>query len=62
MAILLIWALVFNLMQYFLFRRLKRNRDAKDPTDTIRHIVEVMQREVGALTTPVPWELFTGDG
>jgi hypothetical protein len=27
----------------------------KDPTDTIRHIVEVMLREVATLPEPIPW-------
>ena len=30
----------FNLLQLFIYRRLKRPRRPKDPTDTIRHIVE----------------------
>lgn len=55
-AILLIWILAFNLLQLFIYRRLKRNRRPKDPTDTIRHIVEVMVRNIGALTSPIPWE------
>lgn len=61
MAVILIWALAFNLMQYFLFCRLKRPRRSKDKT-TIRHIIDVMRREVGALTAPIPWELVTGPG
>ena len=27
----------------------------KDPTDTIRHLVEVMLREVATLPAPIPW-------
>ena len=27
----------------------------KDPTDTIRHIVEVMLRDVATLPEPIPW-------
>jgi hypothetical protein len=34
------------LQQLFIYRRLKRPRRPKDPTDTIRHLVEVMLREV----------------
>lgn len=55
LAVLLLWMLVFNLLQLFVYRRLKRPRDPKDPIDTIRHIIEVMLREVGALPAPIPW-------
>src|SRR5438034_9065345 len=48
-VILLIWTLAFNLLQLFIYRRLGRCRRPKDPTDTIRHIVEVMLREVALL-------------
>jgi hypothetical protein len=55
MAVLLLWSLVFNLLQLFVYRRLKRPRKPRDPTDTIRHIVEVMARELGAIPEPIPW-------
>jgi hypothetical protein len=55
MAVLLLWMLAFNLLQLFVYRRLKRQRRPKDPTDTIRHIVEVMLRDVGTLSAPIPW-------
>lgn len=54
-AVLLIWTLAFNLLQLFLYRRLGRSRRPKDPTDTIRNIVEVMLREVATLPAPIPW-------
>jgi hypothetical protein len=54
MAILRLWILAFNLLQLFLYRRLGRCRRPKDPTDTIRHIVEVMLREMATLPAPVP--------
>lgn len=54
-AILLLWTLAFNLLQLFIYRRLGRSRRPKDPTDTIRHIVEVMLREVATLPAPIPW-------
>ena len=54
-VILLIWTLAFNLLQLFIYRRLGRCRRPKDPTDTIRHIVEVMLREVALLPEPIPW-------
>jgi hypothetical protein len=55
MAVLLLWALAFNLLQLFIYRRLGRCRRPKDPTDTIRHIVEVMLREMATLPAPIPW-------
>jgi len=55
MAVLLLWMLAFNLLQLFVYRRLKRPRRPKDPTDTIRHIVEVMLRDVATLPEPIPW-------
>ena len=55
MAVLLLWIFAFNLLQLFVYRRLKRPRRPKDPTDTIRHIVEVMLREVATLPAPIPW-------
>lgn len=55
MAVLLIWMLAFNLLQLFIYRRLKRPRRPKDPTDTIRHIVEIMLREIATLPEPLPW-------
>jgi hypothetical protein len=54
-AVLLLWALAFNLLQFFVYRRLGRSRRPKDPTDTIRHIVEVMLRELAVLPAPIPW-------
>ena len=55
LAVLLLWSLVFNLLQLFVYRRLKRQRDPKDPTDTIRHVVEVMLRDLGTISSPLPW-------
>jgi hypothetical protein len=55
MAVLLIWSLVFNLLQLFVYRRLKRPRRPKDPTHTIRHIVEIMLRDVATIPTAIPW-------
>jgi hypothetical protein len=54
-AVLLLWTLAFNLLQLFIYRRLGRSRRPKDPTETIRNIVEVMLREVATLTAPIPW-------
>jgi hypothetical protein len=56
MAILLLWMLVFNLLQLFVYRRLKRPRRPKDPCDTIISIVTEMARDVGSIPEPIPWE------
>ena len=55
LVVLLLWTLAFNLLQLFVYRRLRRPRRPKDPTDTIRHIVEIMLREVATLPEPLPW-------
>jgi len=57
-AILLIWVLVFNLLQFFVYRRLKRPRNPKDPCDTIISIVAEMFRDVGAIPERIPWEVL----
>src|SRR5437660_859141 len=36
LALLLLWMLAFNLLQLFIYRRLKRPRRPQDPTDTLR--------------------------
>jgi SEC-C motif len=55
MSVLLLWTLAFNLLQLFIYRRLGRSRRPKDPTDTIRHLVEVMLRAMATLPAPIPW-------
>lgn len=57
-ALLLIWMLVFNLLQLFIFRRLRRSRRPKDPCDTIINIVAQMRRAVGAIPEPIAWEVL----
>lgn len=54
-AVLLLWMLVFNLLQLFIYRRLKRQRDPRDPCDTILSIVAEMFRDVGSLPEPIHW-------
>jgi hypothetical protein len=56
LALLLLWALTFNLLQLFVYRRLGRERHPLHPTDTIRHLVELMLREVATLPAPIPWD------
>lgn len=58
MAILLLWVLVFNLLQLFVYRRLKRPRKPKDPCDTIIGIVAEMFRDIGAIPERIPWEVL----
>ena len=58
LAILLLWMLVFNLLQLFVYRRLKRPRKPKDPCDTIISIVAEMFRDVGAILERIPWEVL----
>ena len=59
---MLLWSLAFNLLQLFVYRRLKRPRRPKDPTDTIRHIVEVMLRNVATIPEPMCWEALLESG
>jgi hypothetical protein len=54
-AVLLIWGLAFNLLQLFLYKRLRRPRTPSDPCDTIRALVALMARQVQSLPGPVPW-------
>jgi hypothetical protein len=61
LAVLLLWTLAFNLLQLFVYRRLGRCRRPKDPSDTIRHIVEVLLREVALLPEPIPWSTLLLD-
>jgi hypothetical protein len=58
LAILLLWMLVFNLLQLFVYRRLKRKRKPKDPCDTITSIVAEIFRDVGSIPEPIPWEVL----
>lgn len=55
LALLLVWMLVFNLLQLFVYRRLGRPRNPKDPCDTIISIVAEMFRDLGSLREPIPW-------
>jgi hypothetical protein len=57
-AVLLLWSLAFNLLQLFLYKRLRRPRTPRDPCDTIRALVALMARQVQSLPSPVPWLLL----
>jgi len=61
-ALLLVWMLAFNVLQLFVYRRLGRARRPQDPTDTIRHLVEVMLRELATLPEPIPWAALLDPG
>jgi len=59
MAVLLLWMLAFNLLQLFVYRRLGVAAGRRIPP--IRHIVEVMLRDVATLPAPIPWATFLLD-
>src|SRR2546428_2740121 len=54
MAVLLVWALAFNLLQLFVYRRIGRCPPPQDPTHTIWHLVEGLLRDFAALPQPLP--------
>lgn len=62
LAILLLWMLVFNFLQFFVYRRLKRPRVPKDPCDTIIGIVAVIFRDVALIPERIPWEVLADAG
>jgi hypothetical protein len=62
LALLLLWAIVFNVLQLFVYRRLKRQRDPKDPCDTIISIVAEMSRDVGSIPERIAWEVLANAG
>ena len=57
-ALLLLWMLVFNLLQLFVYRRLNRQRKPKDPCDTIISLVAAMFRDIGSIPERIPWEVL----
>lgn len=54
--------LVFNLLQLFVYRRLKRKRKPKDPCDTIISIITEMSHDAGSIPEPIPWEVLADAG
>ena len=54
-AVLLLWCLAFNLIQLFVYKRLRRPREPKDPCDTIRALVAEMFQDLRILREPLPW-------
>ena len=57
-ALTLLFILAFNLLQLFVFCRLRRSRVPRDPSDTMAAIVKQIAAAVAALRRPVPWTLL----
>jgi hypothetical protein len=57
-AVMLLWVLTFDLLQLFVYRRLRRPRVPKDPCDTICAIVVQLMTDVASLRRRVPWALL----
>lgn len=55
-SVMHIWALAFNLMQLFFYRRLKKPRRGRKAPDTIVACVKRMWIDLGRLTETVPWK------
>ncbi|MGH3859046.1 transposase, partial [Actinokineospora sp.] len=53
--VVLLWMLAFNLMQLFVYRRLRRRRHPLDPCHTILHIVAQMRAGLATLRARVLW-------
>jgi hypothetical protein len=61
-AVMHIWAIAFNLMQLFFYRRLKKPRTGRKVTDTIQVMIKKLYMDLGSLTAPVPWVGMDGGG
>jgi hypothetical protein len=61
-AVMHLWALAFNLMQLFFYRRLRKPRRGRPVTDTVVGLVHRMAGEVWQLTRPVPWVALDDTG
>lgn len=57
-AVTWLWILAFNLLQLFVYCRLRRPRVPRDPSDTIRDIVGQIAAAVASLRRRVPWALL----
>jgi hypothetical protein len=60
-AIMHIWAIAFNLMQLFFYRRLNKPRHGREAPDTIAACIKLMWIDLGGLTEPVPWHPLATD-
>ena len=54
-AAMLLWCLAFNLMQLFVYKRLRRDRVPRDPCQTLRAIVTEMFANLSRLNQPLAW-------
>ena len=57
-AVMLLWCLAFNLMQLFVYKRLRKPRVPRDPCKTLLALVAEMFADLARLHQPVPWELL----
>lgn len=60
-AVMHIWAIAFNLMQLFFYRRLNWARKGRPANDTFVGVVKDMWLDLGQLAEPVPWDLLSAD-
>lgn len=61
-AVMHIWALAFNLMQLFFYRRLKQpRRGRKTAAATLQSFIKKMWMDIGALAEPIPWDLLIAE-
>lgn len=61
-AVMHIWAIAFNLMQLFFYRRLNKPRRGRPAPDTIVACVKTMWIDLGTLAEAVPWEALIESG
>jgi hypothetical protein len=57
-AVMHIFAMAFNLMQLFFYRRLNKPRKRRAANDTLVACVKSMWLDLGQLAEPVPWDLL----
>jgi hypothetical protein len=60
-AVMHIWALAFNLMQLFFYRRLNKPRRRRKAQDTLVGCIKSMWLDLGQITERIPWELLIAD-
>ena len=56
-----IFAMAFNLMQLFFYRRLNKPRTGRPVNDTLVGCVKEMWLDLGQLAEPVPWDVLLAD-
>ena len=60
-SVMHIFAMAFNLMQLFFYRRLNKARRGRPVNDTLVACVKSMWLDLGQLAEPVPWDLLVVD-